>query len=598
MIPWFLTDFERLKRERDGITALQSQSKDWLLGAIWLLDEGGICLDAVIRAHGIDYEVRVSFPPLFPDAPIFVRTRNLEHRISTHQYGGANGTLCLEWGPDNWHPDISAVQMLESTHRLFEIENNIGRDEQTPAVIAPSRHKLTIGQELRGDRTRWYYGAPLAEFMSAQPPLATGSFKFSYRMLESGSVILIHETAILDGAKWNDKTVPTDLPDGDSICQYSGVWFRTELDPTEIGTPENLDSLRGMLAGMNAEVLLATDGTSPVAGFQRTMAAVLLLDKALEPYLFLVTYNNTVARISTVRSATATDARAPSSAVLDSKSVGIVGMGSVGSKIALSLARMGLTKFYIVDHDLFLPENIARHALNWQAVARHKVDAMATAIHHVQPGATVEVCRLHLTGQESNAVVSGALKHLSECDLIIDATAELRVFNLLAAVARRASRPIVWMEVFGGGIGGLIARSRPGADPQPHDLRNAYLQYCTDHPAQSPLVRAHDYSAEAADGSVIEASDAEVSVIADHAVRFAIDCLIPSEELRFPHSMYLIGLLRAWVFEAPFDTIPISPQAPPISQEVPAESDNMDPEHVAFLLELIKKKSDATSPAT
>jgi molybdopterin/thiamine biosynthesis adenylyltransferase len=597
MTPWFLTDGERLKRERDGIAELQSRSSGWLLGTVWLLHDGGICVDAVVRAHGVDYEVRLSFPALFPDAPITVRTRNLENRVSTHQYGGANGPLCLEWGPDNWHPEISAVHMLESTHRLFEIENNLGRDEQTPAVVAPSRHKLTIGQEMRGDQMRWYYSPLFAEFMREQPTLATGSFKFSYRILEPSSVILIHEAAILEGAKWTDKTIPSDIPDADSVCQFSGVWFRTDLDATEIGVPENLDSLRSSLAEMNSAVLLATDGTSPVAGFQRIIAAVLLFDNALEPHLYLVTSNNSVTHVSTVRLTGATGARAPDSVMLDSKSVGIVGAGSAGSKIALSLARMGLAKFYIVDHDLFLPENIARHALNWQAVARHKVDAMVTAIHHVQPQAQVDVCRLHLTGQESNAAVSGALKRLSECDMIIDATAEPRVFNLLSAVARRAARPFVWMEVFGGGIGGLIARSRPGTDPIPQDLRNAYLQFCTDHPAQSPLARARDYSMENADGTVIEASDAEVSVIADHAARFAIDCLVPCPEPKFPHSMYLIGLLKAWVFQAPFDTIPISTQASPASQTAAEEASEMDPEHVAFLIELIKKKSDASTPA-
>lgn len=219
-------------------------------------------------------------------------------------------------------------------------------------------------------------------------------------------------------------------------------------------------------------------------------------------------------------------------------------------------------------------------------------------IHHVQSEAKVVVSRLHLTGQESNAAVSGALRCLSECDLIIDATAEPRVFNLLSAIARRASRPIIWLEVYGGGIGGLIARSRPGVDPSPQDTRNAYLQYCTDHPNQAPSVPAHDYSIENADGTVFEASDADVSVIADHAARFALDCLVPSAVSKFPYSMYLIGLVKAWVFEAPFDTIPISTQAFPVSPASSTDTADIDPENLAFILELIKQKSDASTPAT
>lgn len=41
----------------------------------------------------------------------------------------------------------------------------------------------------------------------------------------------------------------------------------------------------------------------------------------------------------------------------------ILGNGAVGSKISLSLARMGLGKQTIVDTDLFLPHNFVRHAL-------------------------------------------------------------------------------------------------------------------------------------------------------------------------------------------------------------------------------------------
>jgi hypothetical protein len=72
--------------------------------------ENELILDAVIRAHGYDYEVRVSFPSLFPEVPAVVRTLNAQQRLSQHQYGGPNGPLCLEWGPDNWHRDVTTVQ--------------------------------------------------------------------------------------------------------------------------------------------------------------------------------------------------------------------------------------------------------------------------------------------------------------------------------------------------------------------------------------------------------------------------------------------------------------------------------------------------------
>jgi hypothetical protein len=179
MIHWFLRDSERLERERAGVVELQ-RTVGWLMGAEWLLADG-LCLDAVIRAHGHDYEVRVSFPTLFPDAPIVVRPRNMKSRLSTHQYGGADGPLCLQWGPDNWHCNVTAVQMLESTYQLLYTENPLGENQPEIPVVAHSRHKLTMGQELRGEWARWCDSGSLKNFLNAQPVNSVGIFRFSLR---------------------------------------------------------------------------------------------------------------------------------------------------------------------------------------------------------------------------------------------------------------------------------------------------------------------------------------------------------------------------------------------------------------------------------
>ena len=155
---------------------------------------------------------------------------------------------------------------------------------------------------------------------------------------------------------------------------------------------------------------------------------------------------------------------------------------------------------------------------------------------------------------------------------------------------------MVWMEVFGGGIGGLIARSRPGIDPTPHDMRSAYLQYCTEHPAPHlETIVPGNYAAETEDGEVLVASDADVTIIAHHAARFVSDCLDTPELSRFPYSMYLIGLAKGWTFEAPFDTIPISMVSYAIEGWNNDNKQALDLEGVQFLCELLEK--DGSSPS-
>ncbi|MFX5764972.1 ThiF family adenylyltransferase, partial [Acinetobacter baumannii] len=43
----------------------------------------------------------------------------------------------------------------------------------------------------------------------------------------------------------------------------------------------------------------------------------------------------------------------------------IVGLGSLGSKIAISLARSGCKNFLLIDDDILAPQNLVRNELNW-----------------------------------------------------------------------------------------------------------------------------------------------------------------------------------------------------------------------------------------
>ena len=47
--------------------------------------------------------------------------------------------------------------------------------------------------------------------------------------------------------------------------------------------------------------------------------------------------------------------------VLSDKKVGVVGCGSLGSKIAASLTRCGISRFVLVDEDIFCTGQLVRH---------------------------------------------------------------------------------------------------------------------------------------------------------------------------------------------------------------------------------------------
>jgi sulfur-carrier protein adenylyltransferase/sulfurtransferase len=241
----------------------------------------------------------------------------------------------------------------------------------------------------------------------------------------------------------------------------------------------------------------------------------------------------------------------PSHAALKEKRIAIVGLGSLGSKVAVSLARSGCRKFLLVDDDLFLPENICRNELSWAAVGIHKAQGVQEAFTLVAADIEADVQTHRLAGQESSLMAAKVLKSAGECDLIVDATANPRVFLRLAAVAQMKRRPLCWGEVFAGGIGGMIARARPGLDPNPQAVRDAFLRYLEQQPP-APYKNATDY--DDVDGEPIVADDADVAEIASAMTRMALDTLIEAQPTAFASQVYLICLRPEWVFSGAFDT--------------------------------------------
>ena len=128
--------------------------------------------------------------------------------------------------------------------------------------------------------------------------------------------------------------------------------------------------------------------------------------------------------------------------VPDLRKITAVGMGALGSQIANLLARSGYGQWSLVDGDVLLPHNFARHALVHSLVGMSKVDAM----------------KMHLDATLAEPIVEGALfadvlnagekeddvnRVLERADSILDFSASVPVARKLALAApaqgRRAS---------------------------------------------------------------------------------------------------------------------------------------------------------------
>jgi len=63
----------------------------------------------------------------------------------------------------------------------------------------------------------------------------------------------------------------------------------------------------------------------------------------------------------------------------------IIGCGSVGSAVAVLLARSGVTKFTLWDFDIVSPHNMANQMFRMQDVARNKAEALLDILCEINP---------------------------------------------------------------------------------------------------------------------------------------------------------------------------------------------------------------------
>jgi len=566
-VTWYFSDLARFRAEREGLGAF-AQSVDWLMPGAWRIGEGArLVLDADIAVGDSAYRVYLQYPEMFPHSPPSVFPRGEKGRWSQHQFG-PGGELCLEYGPDNWTPDLTGVQLIESTHRLLQGENP-GLGEKG---IVESRHSDTLGQKLRSEYSRVLITRSLETFLPTLPVLVPATCNLVSAYHQESVIHVIDKVTLADGITWTDPSIPAQL--ANEYMERPAPICRLALD----------DALPPVSSYQAFQAACAAFGLTIDHRY-----AVIVQGENVHAY-FLWEPDNTAVKVAIIPASADFPRLDAAHTLLKSRSVALIGCGSLGSKVGVMLARSGVGRFVLIDDDVLLPDNLVRHDLDWRDVGTHKSPALARRLQLVNPSVETTRWRARLAGQEASESAEAALKTIGECDLIVDATANPDVLNLVAAVCSVADKPVLWAEVFGGGIGGLIARCRPNLEPPPQYMRRAIENWFGER-GPAPLRSTRSYET-GRDGVPLIADDADVCVIAAHAARFAIDALIGRDPSLFPNSVYAIGLAAGSVFTQPFETYPIE-VGPPLPKETKVElsRDDMAAE-MGNVLKLFKEKSD------
>ncbi|MDI9847642.1 thiamine biosynthesis protein ThiF [Rhodoblastus sp. 17X3] len=150
----------------------------------------------------------------------------------------------------------------------------------------------------------------------------------------------------------------------------------------------------------------------------------------------------------------------------------LVGCGSVGSKIAIHLARQGSGPARVVDHSFMSPHNYARHALTpddneWLGFAGQKAEMLAGEIQRLRQGATFldeDVLAISAEEQGRQRLASESTK------LVLNTTASTIVREVLSCLPWEARPQLGETHLLAAGTVAYAAFEGPNGNPNLSDL--------------------------------------------------------------------------------------------------------------------------------
>ena len=532
--PWWERLPARILDEERELHALRATDTPMAQGHRWIREANGEPrLRVQLAAPLGSTELEVRFPLHYPDGCPSVRPVPYEKPISCHQFT-ASGVFCLELGPDNWHPRYTAADMIRSAWRLLFLET-LGRlvpPEERFEI--PSRHVSDMAEVVRLGAGVFLQTPSLAARTAQAGP---ENVEFQYAWSDR------HPFHFCPGSFPKGSPLPDVPPSLLRASRYTGVFGM--LAP---GAPAEAPASRLEFDAFLSAHLPAPPSESSILVLLRWSSGVTrAFARTTEKVYPLVTFPLSSPAPS----------RTPSHVIerIVSMRVGIVGMGSLGSKVAVSLARTGVRRFVLVDSDVLEPPNLCRHAAGFEDVGTLKVDAVNQAIRDVS-ATEPEILRhpISLASATNPDIHAKALEDLGSADVLVDATANPEAFGLVAMIASDKRRPLAWGEVFGGGLGGVVASAHPNLGPCPRCVRAAFLaQASTWPPAPTPV---HGIPYGGRDAQPVVATDADVAIIAAALTRRVLDLIASEEDCR--PAVVLIGGKRGWIFDAPMQSVGVN----------------------------------------
>lgn len=156
---------------------------------------------------------------------------------------------------------------------------------------------------------------------------------------------------------------------------------------------------------------------------------------------------------------------------MDDPRLFLIGVGALGSKVALHLGRAGITHITTVDKGFLSPHNLVRHALLPDSVGRSKAERLKEEVEAIFRDEIGSLGTEAVTEDVRSAIFGGAQHSVGDYDWVLDCSASSAVVNTLID-RRLAQSPLVMRaEIADEGRLGFLLIEGEDRNPRVDDLQ-------------------------------------------------------------------------------------------------------------------------------
>ncbi len=119
----------------------------------------------------------------------------------------------------------------------------------------------------------------------------------------------------------------------------------------------------------------------------------------------------------------------------------LVGLGSIGSRIAIELVKSGVKNFVLYDFDRLEPENVCRHIGNNLELGLKKVTIVRNHLHYINPNCNIKPISENPVDGEN---VQKFRNHVTNSDLVIVSTGNYESEMFVNEITTRVKKPAIY----------------------------------------------------------------------------------------------------------------------------------------------------------